>query len=116
MRIKQATLTRVGIDMTIYTNHPYEVITVESPSTDMRSITVYGVKNISTGVVEAYIGELPKAMSMADALAHELKTHDPKSYSKKAAEYERSGGLAGMLARAAGGDDDQGPTGFTFNG
>lgn len=51
--------------------HPYHVITTMAPGA--HSYACYGIKNTVTGVVEAYIGQLAKAISLADEYAQDLK-------------------------------------------
>jgi hypothetical protein len=57
--------------VSIYKNHPYEIVTTMAPAE--HSYPCYGVKNVVTGVIEAYIGQLAKAVATADLYAKELK-------------------------------------------
>ena len=51
--------------------HPYHVISTMAPAA--YSYPCYGVKNTVTGIVEAYIGQLAKAIQIADEYAADLK-------------------------------------------
>lgn len=57
--------------MNLHTNHPYVVIVTMSP--EPNPPMTYGIKNVVTGVTEAYISQLAKAIWCADFYARELK-------------------------------------------
>ena len=54
-----------------YKNHPYHVVSTMAPAA--HSYACYGIKNVVTGVTEAYIGQLAKAKAVADEYASDLK-------------------------------------------
>lgn len=63
---------------TFYTAFPYEVVKTISPRTkDEAPVELYGVRNVETGIIEAYISQLAKARFYADQFqydnAHPMK-------------------------------------------
>lgn len=54
-----------------YKNHPYVVVSTMAPAA--HSYACYGIKNVVTGVTEAFIGQLAKAKAVADEYATDLK-------------------------------------------
>lgn len=89
----------------IYFNSPYEVVISASPAE--FPIPCYGIKNVVTGMVEAYIGQLARAKQIADSFAKDLK-HGLKSQEDELAT------LFAKLKTPSG--DDFGNSGGGLNG
>lgn len=93
--------------MEIYTKHPYTLVVTMAPA--QYSYGCYGIKNVVTGVVEAYVAQLARAKYFVDLYARELKEGVQ-------AANERVGELLSAL-RGYDEEDDGGPTdgGAQFN-
>lgn len=89
----------------LYKNGTYRIVVVDEPEGKYQC---YGIENRQTGVVEAFISQLARAMQIADQFEQDLKTglsttHDDMKVFEDALVAALSGDKKKITPRSGGG-------------
>lgn len=110
MEVKARIATAADIGTVLWTQpgSMFAIAIVQSPGPVADSVILYGVVNIQTGVIEAYLNSFAKAIY----LAKEFQLDLANGYDRPANRPGLPASIAAMLSQQqGGGDDDLPPSG-----